>query len=32
MTCLSNFEALTDLPDPVQPDDAAQQDSDKQTM
>jgi anti-sigma factor RsiW len=29
---LSNFEALTDLPDPVQGDDAAQQDSDKQTM
>ncbi len=29
---LSNFEALTDLPDPVQGDDAAQQDSDKQPM
>jgi anti-sigma factor RsiW len=29
---LSNFEALTDLPDPVQGDNAAQQDSDKQTM
>jgi anti-sigma factor RsiW len=29
---LSNFEALTDLPDPVQGDDAAQQDSDRQPM